>query len=225
MQTIATAAAAATLATTPKWVQIVEGLLEGAVDAEDLTGIESCVTDVEHDVKDIESTYNDCKEKSVLARAKCAKDISTLLGDVKKLETDCTTGVKADWEKIKAMEKIFASPAAFEYHVLQDVIINHAAIGSEIVAAEAAYKSQDWLNFGKNIGEAAAKVILGSTEEELAFSGVQVKSEETGVFTKEQFARVLQGMLESYGKKIDVLALLECVQNEDKALLAASVGW
>jgi len=32
-------------------------------------------------------------------------------------------------------------------------------------------------------------------------------------------------MLGSYGVDFDVLALLMCIQDEDKALLAASEGW
>jgi len=41
----------------------------------------------------------------------------------------------------------------------------------------------------------------------------------------EQFTHTLHGMLGSYGVDFDVLALLMCIQNEDKALLAASEGW
>lgn len=129
--------------------------------------------------------------------------------------------MKADWKKIEDMAKIFADPAAFEYNLVKDVIVNHAAIGENIVAAQASYKSEDWLNYGKHVGEAAAKVLLGSTQEELAFAGLV----EPEVEEKEQFAKVLSGMLEAYGVDFDVLALLVCIQDEDKALLAASMGW
>ena len=48
--------------------------------------------------------------------------------------------------------------------------------------------------------------------------------EENPVMNKEQFAQLIAGILESYGVKIDVLALLICIQEEDKALMAAVAG-
>lgn len=204
----------------------------GAVEAEGLGNIESCIKDLQTGVADAEKTYGDCTTKSTVARVKCIADVKTLLSDVQVLESDCGS-IKADWDKIKAMEKIFANPAAFEFNLVKDVILNHAEIGKEIVAAEKAFEAKDWKNFGLHLGEAAAKTLLGSTKEELAFAGVLEVQEETvpapvveenPVMSKKQFAEMIAGILESYGVKIDVLALLICIQEEDKALMAATEG-
>ena len=40
------------------------------------------------DTRNRKKTYGDCTAKSVIARAKCIEDISTLLSDVKQLKTD-----------------------------------------------------------------------------------------------------------------------------------------
>ena len=207
-------------------VKVFEGLLEGAVEAEGLENIQTCIQDLETGYHDAEQTYGDCTTKSPTARIKCISDIKTLLTDVQAIESDCSA-VKADWEKIRAMEAIFANPASFEFHVAKDVILNHAEIGKNIVAAEEAYKNKEWREFGLHLGKAAAKTLLGSTKEELEFAGVQMPQEapvEENTMTKEQFAQMIAGILESYGVKIDVLALLICIQEEDKALMAATAG-
>jgi len=59
------------------------------------------------------------------------------------------------------MAAIFASPSSFAYHIGKDLLINGKDIFHEINTAVADYKAGQWEDFGVNVGEAAAKVILG----------------------------------------------------------------
>lgn len=77
---------------------------------------------------------------------------------------DCKDG-KADWEKMKKMAKTFKNPVSFAWHVGGDIIHNGVTITKEIHGAVSDYKSENWTSFGKNCGEAAAHVFLGSEKE------------------------------------------------------------
>lgn len=74
--------------------------------------------------------------------------------------SDCSH-LKADWKKLENMAEIFSSPQTFAYHVGKDLMVNGNDIFSEIEDAVAQYGKQNWLQFGVDIGEASAKLILG----------------------------------------------------------------
>lgn len=122
--------------------------------------------------------------------------------------TDCSS-IKADWQKLSGMVKSFSNPTAFAYHVGKDLLVNGRDIYSEINASVADYKQEKWGDFGYQIGEAAAKVILGQEE-----AAVPV-----GNPTLEKVATILQGIIEAFGGHFNLDALLECIQEEDQALM------
>jgi len=78
--------------------------------------------------------------------------------------SDCSH-LKADWQKLAAMAAIFKNPASFAYHVGKDLMINGKDIYSEIKLAIKDYDAKNWEDFGFQIGEASAKIILGSQSE------------------------------------------------------------
>ena len=59
------------------------------------------------------------------------------------------------------MADIFKSPRSFAYHVGKDILVNGRNIYQEISSAVSMYEAQKWEQFGYNIGEAAANVIIG----------------------------------------------------------------
>jgi hypothetical protein len=77
--------------------------------------------------------------------------------------SDCSK-LDADWQKLEKMAAIFESPTSFAYHVGKDLLLNGRDIYHEISTAIADYKVQKWEDFGVNIGEAAAKTILGEEQ-------------------------------------------------------------
>merc|ERR1712178_311646 len=87
-------------------------------------------------------------------------------------------------------------------------------------------------NFGKNIGEASAKVLLGSylqgiIKPEMHLTPMinpMAEKAEMPKLSKEDYAHIIKGMYEAFGGHLDILALLICIQDEDKALMAAIGG-
>jgi len=100
------------------------------------------------------------------------------------------------------MISIFDSPTSFAYHVGKDLIVNGAEIYGEVNGAISDYHAGNWYNFGIELGEASAHTFLGDS--------------------KVKMAQIAGGMMEPFGiVKFDPLALLVCIGDEDKALLAA----
>jgi hypothetical protein len=89
------------------------------------------------------------------------KEIAKILVEAKTGIADCKA-VTGDFKKLEAMAAIFASPESFEIHVGKDLVINGRSIFAEVTTAVADYKKADFEGFGENIGEAAAKTILGA---------------------------------------------------------------
>jgi len=136
------------------------------------------------------------------------KELADLMKTVKAGMSDCSD-LKADWGKLEAMIKIFDSPTSFAYHVGKDLMVNGKDIFSEIEAAVTDYESANWEDFGFQVGEAAAKTLLGEEPKVAAMPGSStVKT-----------AGILRGVIEAYGGHFSLDALLACVHDEDQALL------
>ena len=143
---------------------VVAGLLEGAVEAEGLENIKSCLTDTEALYGDIDAAVIDFEKKTSAG----VQDGLAKLGDatvqITKMLTACP-GVVADWDKLASMASIFKSPMAFAYHVGQDILVNGVSIFHEIEAATVAWSAKNYEEFGKDVGEALAHLVLGGASQ------------------------------------------------------------
>jgi hypothetical protein len=184
-----------------KMEQIAEGLLMGALDAEGFTDIASCIKDVSTFVSDTEVAYADFKKKDVQSIIAGVKEIGEMIKVVKNGMADCSS-LKADWEKFAAMAAIFESPTSLVYHVGKDLVVNGKSIYKEINAGITQYEAQNWKGFGYQIGEAAAKLLLGEESQ-----------------TNIKVAKMLQGAMKPFGGDFDLYALLICIYEEDQAAL------
>jgi len=106
------------------------------------------------------------------------------------------------------MIKVFSSPTSFAYHVGKDLMVNGKDIFGEIESAVTDYESANWEDFGYQVGEAAAKTILGE-EPVVTMPGA----------ASVQTTEILRGVIEAYGGHFSLDALLACVHDEDQALL------
>ena len=107
-----------------KYVQIVSGLLKGALDAEGFDDIEKCLGDGEVIVKDAEKAYTDFSGHPTIDEViDGVEEIADILKEVKYGMKDCSS-IKADWQKLEQMAEIFSSPTSFAYHVGKDLLIN-----------------------------------------------------------------------------------------------------
>jgi len=112
------------------------------------------------------------------------------------------------------MIAIFDSPTSFAYHVGKDLIVNGVQIYHEIDTAITDYDNANWGDFGYQIGQAAAKTILG--EEQLPIFATQD--------SKMKEAQIMQGVLAAFGGNFDLYALLMCIYEEDQAALMFDVA-
>lgn len=130
---------------------------------------------------------------------------------------DCS-GITADWEKLAKMAETFRSPVSFAWHVGGDIVHNGVKITHEIEGAVSDYKSEQWFDFGKNCGEAAAHVLIGSPHER----------EQLGLADdaqREKQAKFFQGFFKAFGYNFDLYALLVCINQEDQAALFLDVAY
>lgn len=161
-----------------KLVQIVEGVLQGALHAEGFDDINTCIQDAEHLFSDAEVAYNDFKAGVASNVINGIKELADMLKVVKSGMQDCSH-LTADWKKMETMISIFNSPTIFAYHVGKDLLLNGKDIFHEIETAVTDYEQSNWKDFGYQIGEAAAKTIVGAQKDELTID----------LFTPENFAK------------------------------------
>ena len=193
--------------------EIVGGFLKGAIDAEGFTDIDSCIKDAETVFGDAKTAVADFKKGDAAGAIAGIKELADMMKVVQSGMKDCSS-IKADWEKLVKMVSIFDSPSSFAYHVGKDLIVNGKQIYGEINTAVKDYEAGNWGDFGYQIGEAAAKTILG--EEELPMFATQDQ--------KMKEAQIMQGFLNAFGGKFDLYALLMCIYEEDQALLMFDVA-
>jgi len=117
-----------------KYVQIVEGFLEGALEAEGFDDVEKCVKDGEVIIKDAEDAISNFEKKSIQGMINGVKDIADIIKLVQAAMKDCSD-LKADWSKLDKMAKTFKNPASFAWHVGGDIVHNGVKITSEIRSA------------------------------------------------------------------------------------------
>jgi len=193
--------------------QIVEGVLRGALHAEGFDDINHCLTDAEHVFTDAENAYNDFKAGGTSKVIDGVKQLADLLKNVKSGMKDCAN-IKADWNKLESMIEIFNSPTSFAYHVGKDLLINGHDIFHEIETAVTDYESKNWSDFGYQVGEAAAKTIVGQPEPVKTPGAPSIK-----------YANMLKGVIEAYGGHFNVDALLACIHDEDQGLLIVNEAY
>ena len=143
-----------------KLEQIVGGVLKGALHAEGFDDINSCIADAETVFNDAEVAVQDFKAGGATNVIKGLQEVGQILQAVQSGMKDCSS-IKADWNKLESMVKAFSNPTSFAYHVGKDLIVNGKNIYSEINTSITDYQQEKWGEFGYQVGEAAAQVILG----------------------------------------------------------------
>ena len=199
-----------------KYVWIVEGFLTGTIDAEGFNDIERCIQDgtgIINEAEDAIAKFQKKDLKDIIAGIEDVADIIKLIQEAMK---DCSD-IKADWEKLEKIALTFKSPVSFAWHVGGDIIHNGVQITKEIETAVSDYKSEQWFYFGKNCGEAAAHVFLGSQKSEKQET---VKSQTLAykehIYPNEQRTKIAE-FLQGFFKATNVgtfnpTNLLQCLQ-------------
>ena len=148
-----------------KLEQIVDGILRGALDAENLTDISTCITDMETIFGEAETAVGDFEKGGLTNIVAGLKELGGIFQNVETDMADCSAA-KEDWPRLKALAEVFKSPKTFAYHVGKDLLVNGKDIYHEINDSVTEYKAENWEQFGLDVGTAAAKTILGDEEPE-----------------------------------------------------------
>ena len=142
---------------------ITRGILMGAIKAEGLDNIESCINDTIQIVDNVEIAVDDFKKNSASATLDVLEHLYHAIMGIKDEIKDCK-GVTADWAKLESMAAIFASPASFAYHTGKDLIVNGFQIYHDVADSVTQFENKAYEPFGENIGKALFKLILGGAD-------------------------------------------------------------
>eukprot|EP00930_Biecheleria_cincta_P071237 TRINITY_DN58751_c0_g1_i1.p1 TRINITY_DN58751_c0_g1~~TRINITY_DN58751_c0_g1_i1.p1 ORF type:complete len:475 (-),score=113.42 TRINITY_DN58751_c0_g1_i1:169-1593(-) len=141
--------------------EIILGLTEGFLSEKG--DVRDCMKTTEHTVEDVESAVHDLEKKDAADVLAGLRKLSHALKEFPEALRDCKA-LGADVERVVMALRAIHSPHQFLYHVGKDLIVNHAAIYKEISAAVQDHKAKKFEDFGKQIGLALHKIIIGDQE-------------------------------------------------------------
>jgi hypothetical protein len=145
--------------------QIVAGLLSGITGAE-IGDLSQCTGDFKVVADDAEIIVKDLELKTKAGVKAGLKEVSVMLKDVLVLSKNCKAlNIKGNVKKIEALIAIFSNPTSLSYHIAKDLIIHGKDIYKQIHASLVAYHAEEFFMFGKDIGTAAAELIIGEEAE------------------------------------------------------------
>lgn len=110
-------------------------------------------------------------------------------------------------DEVEAMKKLIEtikSPKSFFFTVGKNILVNGQEIFTDVTGAVSDYQSQNWENFGKEIGDILLKVFIGSDEHISIVGFSEEESSEDDIDTKTAVAETFQGILESLDATISV---------------------
>lgn len=146
--------------------QISMGVLQGALQTEDLDDYVTCIQDSESVVLDVEDAIENFEKKNISGVTKGLSDIADALKVIVGAIDTCSQQKDLDQlKKLKAMLATFNSPKSFAYHVGKDLLFNGVNIYHEITDAVSNYRVGKYEAFGEDIGSVLALVLIGKLEE------------------------------------------------------------
>jgi len=126
-------------------LEFVGGLLEGLVSDNHLTEIQTCVTDSESVVNDVEALVADLKAGKKIKAAMVAKK---LVGEFPAALSACE-GMGDDLKAIENWAKIFASPETLAETVAKHMIRHHDEIMTDVHTVESDWNQKQYYASGK----------------------------------------------------------------------------
>ena len=140
-----------------------EGVLQGVFETADPLA-ETCVQNGEDMLLTISQAVHDLKEGTKESVEAGVQLIGQVIQEASSELVACETAVN-DFEKLAEMASSFSHPLAFAFHAGKNILINHVEITDEIHAAVQAWDAPDFFDFGFNVGEALAQVLMGLSED------------------------------------------------------------
>jgi len=166
----------------PKKEQIAIGLIDGFVGTTiDVTQCMNGTSDPEAAVK---RAIDDFETKSISGYLAGLKELSTAMKDMPSVMQACNVSVD-EIKKLKSALAQIRNPKKFAVEIEHNLIVNGKPIGNEVFTAMNDYKTQQYQDFGLQIGLALHKLIIGDLHMKKAMVQFDVKeaAEIAGGFT------------------------------------------
>lgn len=138
--------------------QIFEGFFEGFLSQEGFPDLEKCIEDSGIAVDHFENAVKDFEEKTFSGVKNGLEQLGEGFEEVSTVLEDCKN-IKADFAKIKQDLQVFKHPLTLFFKVGKALFLNGIQIFKEIFGAVKAYRSSDYVTFGKDVGIALGLVI------------------------------------------------------------------
>jgi hypothetical protein len=145
-----------------------EGVIQGAFETADPLA-DTCVKNGKDMLVQISQAVDDLKEGTEESVQAGVQLIGQVLQEASSELVACETAVD-DFETVFEMASSFSHPIAFAFHAGKNILINHVEITDEMHAAVEAWDAPDYFDFGFNVGEALAQVLMGSSIEDVTTS-------------------------------------------------------
>merc|ERR1712051_280116 len=149
--------------TTQDVLEVIEGVLFGALKAEGITDIETCVKDVSPLVTDLETAFKDFEDGSFHKIAAGIDELGHFLAQVATTMEDCGRVLSGDdITTLKNMGEAFLHPKKLLIESAVHVLLNGVSIYDDIKTASTDFDAKKYEEAGEVIGDIAAKVLWGS---------------------------------------------------------------
>ena len=144
--------------------EIVEGLVKGAIKAENFKSFIQCgadLTDIKDDAEKVVADFKAGGAKNIFSGLETVAD---MLLWARETSVECNPHNSADWSKLEALANELKHPKTFVYNVGKNLILNGSEITGELEAAVLDFEQKDYKSFGFDLGEAVAKTLLGASQ-------------------------------------------------------------
>eukprot|EP00357_Protocruzia_adherens_P000288 CAMPEP_0114981338 /NCGR_PEP_ID=MMETSP0216-20121206/5488_1 /TAXON_ID=223996 /ORGANISM="Protocruzia adherens, Strain Boccale" /LENGTH=1455 /DNA_ID=CAMNT_0002342997 /DNA_START=218 /DNA_END=4585 /DNA_ORIENTATION=+ len=196
---------------TSEGLQIVEGLLEGALNGLSLSDIISCFNDAKNVITESVSAVELFSKGGASDVEQALKEIAQAFSEVPSAISTCTTAYK-DAETLVNMIEGFASPLSFAYKVGKSLIVNGVEIYHDIDTAVSDFHAGNYKQFGYEIGVALGTVVNGANV-------VQTTNLEVSTISKlEEVSQIVDGLLSGALQTDKLTDVVDCIHDGDSLL-------
>ena len=176
--------------------ELFSGMMK-SVGIENVEGKLKCIADLKTIYGDVEVAVDDFKKKDVQDIIAGLKELQTVWGLLPQAKTDCLSS--SDVKKMTLIADAFKKPFNFEY-AKSKLLVNNADIQADVEGLVENFEAGKFEEAGALIGSISQKTMKGAELQKVA--------------------EMTQGLIQAFGGKIDIEALLICIYEEDEAALA-----
>ena len=142
-------------------IELVDGVIIGALETEAVSGLDVCVTDFNPLVHDMVDAVNDFEDGSFHAIAEGIEKLGSFMSQVGVVMEDCAAVGDEDVAKLKAMGEAFLHPKQLIINAEHNLILNGIEILKDVRKAGKDMQAGKYEEAGKLYGTVAAEVLWG----------------------------------------------------------------